>query len=654
MCGIFGQYCPSGTPDPGLIERMARRLAHRGPDGHGIYHEGPLAFGAGRLAIIDLSAPAGPILNEDGSIAIVYNGEVYNYRSLRAELEAAGHHFTTHTDTEVILHGYEQWGTDVLERLCGMFALCIRDVRAELLLLARDRLGKKPLYYTWHAGEFLFASEVKALFEQPGLRRAVNMDALPYYLTLGHVPAPWTLFEGIEKLAPGEMMVVTPEGQYKSFYWMPQVAPDTAIPYDTAVQDTRTLIEQAVDLRMISDVPVGAFLSGGIDSSTVVALMGRLTGHPVRTFTVGFDFDPGSSSDAKFNVDQRYAAQMAAALGTDHREITIRRDAPLDVLLPQLIYQMDEPVVQPAIIQTVFVSALARQNGVPVLLSGDGADELYAGYPHDRADRLLGRYLALPGLLRRGLLDPLFARMPARFDALRRLAEKSRHSDPVSRYLGWQQLVDHATLAALAPGHTPEQAVAPLLGALLAAPQTPDFPDRMAYTRLRLWLAEDSNMRVDKMAMFMSVEARAPFEDHRLVEYAHRLPFAYRMRGRRSKAVLKDAAADLLPPAALQRPKWGFFQPSSSWLRTLLKPLVDAQLAPERVEAAGVFDPQVVARLVQEHTVQDQYRLWPLWLALTFQVWHALYIEQSLDPGRALTPADLYSGRFVRVAGNST
>ncbi len=640
MCGIYGHLNPGGA-DPALIERMARCLDHRGPDGYGVYHDDSMAFGAGRLAIIDLVAPSGPIFNEDRSVAVVFNGEIYNYRTLRAELEALGHHFATRTDTEVIVHGYESWGAGVIARLHGMFALCLWD--GERLLLARDRLGKKPLYYTQIGDEFLFASEIKALFERPGLRRAVNPDALICYLTMGHVPPPQTMFAGIEKVAPGEILLVSRESLRKERYWQPVVDTTQPMDYADAVQQVRALLTEAVEKRLMSDVPIGAFLSGGIDSTAVVALMSRALGQPVETFTVGFDFGEDAKNEAKFNVDARYATMAAQHLRTHHHAITLKQDESLCELFPHLIYAMDEPVMQPNIVQTAYMAALARANGVPVLLTGDGSDELFQGYSFFRADYTVDRYLRIPGLLRQSLLTPLLERSGHK--KLRRLAERSRETDLTRRYLSWYDMMKVDELGGLlcqSPNHAYETVNA-ILRPFLAYPRTDYFADRIAYTRMSLWLAEESNMRVDKISMAMSIEARAPFLDHQLVELALRMPIQHKLRNGDFKVVLKDAVTDLIPSEILQRPKWGFAPPSSDWLRTVLRPLVDTYLSPDYVASAGFFRPEVVASMVDEHMSKRGYELWSLWMLLVFHLWHALYIDQALQLRDKITPAALLS-----------
>lgn len=654
MCGIFGHYCPTG-PSLELVERMALALTHRGPDGYSVRVAGGLAFGAGRLAIIDLDAPAGPLFNEDGKIAVIFNGEIYNYKALRKELEGHGHVFATRTDTEVIVHGYEQWGVDVLDHLRGMFALGIWDVERERLLLARDRMGEKPLYYTeFENGEILFASEIKALFEHSRLRRAVHTEMLPHYLVLGYVPPPHTMFAGIRKLAAGERLILDRGVLRVERYWTPVLDATGAPPYNESVVELRAALFDAVEAQMVSDVPIGAFLSGGMDSTAVVAIMQRVSGAPVRTFTVGFEAEPNSKADIKFNVDARYAALVSAELGTQHHLIRIRQDETLSALLPHLIYALDEPISIPTIVQTAYVAALARMHNVPVMLTGEAGDELFLGYNHYRLDRVIDRYLRLPALLRNHVLNPLFMRLPSpQFDRFRKLARKAQAADPPTRYLEWLRLVEPQRLPELLADPTPGKnglaAIHATLMPYLEAPHTRHFADRVAYTGLRLPLPENGNMRVDKMCMAMSIEARSPLQDYRLVEFALRLPLHYKLRNGDSKKIFKDAASDLIPEAVRNRPKWGFTPPASEWLRTALRPLVERVLSPQRVEAAGFFQPEAVQRIVKAHIEAGEYELQTVWSLLVFHLWHALYIDRSLTLDHKLTPADLYHPNAARV-----
>lgn len=644
MCGIFGHYTLNGA-NPALIERMAKRLAHRGPDGYGLHHTERLAFGAGRLAIIDLSAPAGPVFNEDRSISVVFNGEIYNYRGLRSELERFGHYFRTATDTEILVHGYEQWGTGVIERLRGMFAFCLYDTPGERLILARDRGGEKPLYYAFLYDEFIFASEIKALFEHPDMPRCVNAEALPVYLSLGYVPPPQTMFGGIEKLASGEMMIVE-RGKMvqRRRYWQPAMDTTSShASYSETVQNVREAIMEAVQTRMISDVPIGAFLSGGLDSSAVVALMAEATPHPVRTFTVGFDFGNDAENDRKFNVDSRYAQLAANYFKTEHHNITIKVDERLTSLLPRLVYHMDEPVSQQSIIQTAYVAAWARQAGVPVLLSGDAGDELFAGYTHYRADRMLERYQMIPRILREGFMTPLLGR----FERTQKIAEKSRISDPTKRYLAWMRMIDPDRLPEIvcdkALAEHANELIALHLNPFLAAPKTRHFADRIAYTSYNLWIPEDSNMRMDKMSMAMSIEARAPLEDHPLTDLAFSIPLEYKLRKGDFKRVFKDSIRDLIPKSILERPKWGFAPPTSEWLRTVFKPLVDRHLSKEKLLAGGYFEPSAIRNLIDSHHDKRSYELWTIWPLLIFQLWHSIYIEGDLTAA-PLSPSELFIG----------
>jgi asparagine synthase (glutamine-hydrolysing) len=636
MCGIFGHFAPDGTADPERVRRMAVLLAHRGPDGFDVHHDPAqpiVSIGAGRLAIIDLSAPPGALYSEDRRVVVVFNGEIYNHRALRAELERAGHTFATRTDTEVIVHGYEEWGTGVLARLEGMFAIGIWDAAREVLLLARDRMGEKPLYYApLPDGGLVFASEIKALFAHPDVPRAVNRAVLPEVLVLGITAPPDTLFAGIHKLAPAEWMRVSAHERTIARFWEPRYDTADAPPYPEAVRLLRSTLERAVERQMMSDVPIGAFLSGGVDSSAVVGMMRAHSPYAVQTFTVGFDFPAGSEADRKFNVDVRYAAEVAHAFGTSHHVITLKQDRQITHMLPALIYALDEPIVMPTIVQTVYVAGLARAHGVKVLLSGEGSDESFFGYTHYRAEQTLSRYMALPALLRRGLLDPLLARIP--FEALQTLARKAGRTTPEARYLEWLRRVDHDRAAELLVGgsvNASENALARILRPWLNAPGARDSVQQVAWADARLVLAENMNMRVDKMCMAVSVEARAPFQDTAVVDLAYRLPTSYKLGGD-FKRVLKDALRGLVPEAALTRPKWGFNPPASGWLRGLLRPLVESMLSRDQVERAGLFEWRAVERVVQAHLHEGRYEMWSVWALLSVQLWHALYIDQSLSP----------------------
>ncbi|MEP7294394.1 MAG: asparagine synthase (glutamine-hydrolyzing), partial [Chloroflexota bacterium] len=531
--------------------------------------------------------------------------------------------------------------------LRGMFGVGIWDEPHQRLLIARDRLGEKPLYYASLGDELIFASEAKALFEHPGLRRAVNHDALPSFLLLGYVPPPQTMFAGIEKLSPGEVLLLERGQIRKALYWQPVMDASHPPDYPEAVKQVRAALLETVEMQMMSDVPIGAFLSGGVDSTAIVALMQRLSSKPVQTFTVGFDSPPGSVEDTKFNVDLRYAAGAAKAIGTEHHVITLKQDHSLVALLPHLVYALDEPLSMPTIVQTAYVAALARLNGVPVLLSGEAGDELFLGYNHYALDRVVERYQRLPALLRSSLLTPLMERLPS--DGLRKLARKSRQTEPAGRYLEWLRRVEPERIAVLlstvSRGTDPSGygELNTQLAAVLGEPRSPHFADRLAYADLRLALAENMNLRVDKMSMAMSVESRAPLQDYKLAELALRLPLSYKLRNGESKAVFRDAIRDLIPADVLKRPKWGFNPPASDWLRTCLRPLVEQTLTPERVAEVGIFRPEAISGIIQAHIVEHKYEMWSLWTALVFHLWHGLYIDGSITLDHTLTAGELYN-----------
>jgi asparagine synthase (glutamine-hydrolysing) len=642
MCGIYGHFARERA-NSALVEAMGACLKHRGPDGQSMYCEDRLAFGATRLAIIDLSAPPGVIFNEDRSVAVVFNGEIYNYRALRAELEQRGHRFATRTDTEVLVHGYEEWHIGLLDRLRGMFAFAIWD--GAQLFLARDRLGEKPLYYAEWSGDFYFASELKALLRSPQAARRLDQQALLCYMTLGYAPPPLTLFEDIRKLGAGEYLLVTAQGMRKGRYWQARADSERRpMVYTRAVQHIRQALEEAVANCLISDVPVGVFLSGGLDSSIVTTLAVRQLGAQLHTFTVGYDFPAGSENDLKFNVDVRYAELLAKQLGTQHHVIRIAQ-ARLAQLLPRLVYSADEPIGQPALIQVAHVAALARQYGVPVLLSGEASDELFFGYSYYRSDYRLAQYLKLPALLRRGLLDPLFERLPARFRALHNLARRAQLTDPIARCLTWTQLTSPEQYGGLlrdgqGDGALHQQSLAALLAPWRMAARAASFTARIAYVDLSLNMAESINLRLDRLSMALSIEARSPFQDHLLAELALSLPLSYKLGERRTKIVLRDAVRKLLPEAILRRPKWGFFPPISKWLRSALRPLVARFLAPENVAAVGIFKPEAVQEVVEAHYAQRRYEMWTIWSLLTFHIWHALFVSETLTAPERLTFSD--------------
>jgi asparagine synthase (glutamine-hydrolysing) len=649
MCGICGILNGDGQPAPrAALAAMTRAIAHRGPDSDGFYYDDAAGIGLGfrRLAIIDLTTGDQPIFSEDRQTVTVFNGEIYNYQILRRELQAQGHQFSSQTDTEVLVHGYESWGLGLLERLKGMYAFALWDSVQSRLLLVRDRLGEKPLYYAQWGQTLVFGSEVKALLQHPAAQRRLNHTVLAEYLTLGYVIPPNTLFEGIHKLPPGAFVSLTPDGPLQpQQYWQPRTAGTDSQSQADLIPQLRQKVQQSVEERLMSDVPLGTFLSGGVDSSAVTAFTGQATGQPVQAFTVGFDFAAGSQGDQKFNVDLHYARQAAQALGCHSHEIVLGHADVLAEVLPQLVYALDEPLSETAIMQTIFVCALARAQGVPVLLSGDGADEIFGGYPFFQQATRVELYQRLPSIIRHAL-KPIIGRLP--WAGLQKLASKAALNSRAEQFLSWES--HHRQPAALMLDSSCAQAgIAGLQGRLndlLSPLQSPHLADHSAYAKLCLWLAEDSNMRVDKMAMWMSIEPRAPFQDHELVDLGLSIPLAYKLPNG-GKGILKSALAEVLPPAILNRPKWGFNPPMSDWLRGPLKPLLTEYLSADRLQANGL-QAAPIQQMLTDHWERKGYYLNELWSLLMLQLWSALYIHQDLPVPTRWTPADFVASADIR------
>jgi asparagine synthase (glutamine-hydrolysing) len=629
MCGICGVRTFDGSPvEADVLRHMRDVMTHRGPDEEGLYLNDTVGFGHRRLSIIDLKTGRQPIHNEDETVWIVFNGEIYNHQEIRKRLESRGHRYYTQSDTETIVHAYEEYGTDCVKEFNGMFAFAIWDSRTETLFMARDRLGQKPLYYTFDDRRLVFASEIKSILRYPGIERRVDMEALSLYLTFLYVPAPWTMFQGIRKLPPASLLVCHNGEIRVEEYWDVSYHPVKRSLAGTQ-RELRERVVKAVGRRLISDVPLGAFLSGGVDSSLVVAVMSRLMGRPVDTYSVGFDENVGGS--AKFNVDYYHAQLVSQHLGTNHHEVMVSTADNLPALFARLVWGMDEPLCNPIIIATYLVSRLAKQT-VTVTLSGDGSDELFGGYTRYVSDKIVDWYRLIPVMLRRGLLDPLIRHgLPS--GRLRSLSEKAVLPLNAERYLTWWMQFDEDDKHRL---FTPEAwiGVDPLLPASVVETYldrvgSDSFQDRLAYTDLKMWIAEESNMRVDKMSMLASLETRAPFLDHELVEFAATVPFSRKVKRMTSKYILKQTFADLLPQEVVRRPKWGFFSPASSWLRTGLKNLTVQLLSAPCLAEAGLFQVDYVEEMVQRHIRKEVYNLNKVWALLTFQLWYEIYITQN-------------------------
>ena len=606
-----------------LLERMNATLIHRGPDSDGFFIDGRLGLAMRRLAIIDVAGGDQPIGNEDGSIQVVYNGEIYNYRALRVELEKCGHRFTTNSDTEVIVHGYEQWGDAMLPRFNGMFALALWDAARQRLLLARDRMGKKPLYWHYSARGLVFGSEAKAVLAAPWIERHIDPVALHHYLTLQYTPDPLTIYQGLQQLPAAHQLVVEADRPPQiTRWWQLDFEPKWTLPETDVLERARALLSAAVERRLMSEVPLGAFLSGGLDSSIVVALMAERLREPVKTFSIGFEEQAYSET--------KYARLIAARYHTDHHEFIFR---PVDLVrvIEGVIAAADEPFADPAALPLYELARQTRRH-VTVALSGDGGDETLAGYRRYVYDGLLRPYAALPHWLTQRAVPALIrwlpdtARLPedrSPITALKRLGQFSAVT-PKASLARWGSYFSHADKLGLYTDRWRDELKTIDTADVLAAA----YDDAHARTRLDrtlhadhvTYLAGDLLPKTDRMAMAHSVEARAPFLDAEWVEWTARLPGRYKARGLKTKWLLSAAFADKLPPEILARGKQGFSVPIGLWLRRELREWAHERLIGNRALAEW-FKPMAVQRLLIDHDSGRMNRAKQLWALLMLAVW---------------------------------
>jgi asparagine synthase (glutamine-hydrolysing) len=637
MCGIVGKVYldPNRPVEPEIIERMKLCIVHRGPDDHGTFIQKNVGFGFQRLAIIDLETGHQPMTNEDGTVVIVFNGEIYNFLELRKQLLACGHKFKTRSDTEVILHGYEEWGSDVTTRLRGMFAFAIFDTKTQTLFLARDRAGKKPLYYAivepgTPREAFIFASELKSLLAEPALPRDVDLVALGHYLTYQYVPHPWSIFEHAKKVEPASW-VQWRNGQLKQErYWMLRYEPKANITLDEAVDQGAALIDEAVKIRLMSEVPLGCFLSGGVDSSTVVAFMRRHISGRLRTFSIGFE-------EEKFN-ELPYAREVAKLFETDHQEMIVRPDA-LECVA-RLAWHFDEPFADSSAIPTYYLAKMTRQH-VTVALNGDGGDESFAGYVRYLGFPALRAYERIPAMVRRALAAPLnvafrvfsssaklelwnyvnrvslmpfesrYVQMMVIFrDYQKRELFLKRHQDKVHGPIADSEFLTEATM---------------LNGPAVAA------IDRMMFADVMLYLPGALLPKVDRTTMAVSLEGRSPLLDHILMEWTARLPAEIKFPNGQLKFLLKRIARRFFTDEFLNRPKQGFGVPIGLWFRTTLRDLLHDFLLSERARNRGYFEPLYVRRIVDQHMRGAQNHAHRLWTLLMFEAWARTFLDRS-DP----------------------
>jgi len=621
MCGICGEfYCqPPGKADPGKIRKMSSRLVHRGPDQDGFYlsPDQRLAFGHRRLKVIDLATGDQPMKNEDGSIIIVFNGEIYNFLELRSGLSAQGHQFRTRSDTEVILHLYEQEGVEGFSRLAGMFAFAIWDDKNKKLILARDPVGIKPLFYFLDSSRILFASELRALVSGIGKLPELSQEAIFNYLLLQYVPGPETIFTGVKKLEPGTYLMADSNGVRLGRFinLFPEAAEKKESDQARAIEEIRTLLAESVRSQLIADVPLGAFLSGGIDSSTIVSLMKQIKGEGVKTFSVDFSALGGAEE-----VNETFWSKFASEyFHTDHHQLRVSGEDAIQCL-DQVIEHLDEPIADPACIPTYLISKLARSE-VTVVLSGEGADELFGGYLRYRLERLtafLG-WFAFPPALR--LLEKMISGLPDTGrvrKALRAMQEKS----DVERHLLWASVFPPGQIQELLAGKEPFfEKLSEKFRAYFEGES--GHLNQILRADFCAWLRDDLLVKVDRMSMAHSLEARVPYLDHRLAQAVFGLPGAWKIGFFTGKKIFKKSVPGLIPDSIIARKKAGFTLPLGKWFREELSGLLQERLSESELKQSGLFDPGSVEKLVSQHLSGNEDHGLELYSILLLQLWRA-------------------------------
>jgi len=632
MCGIYGilSFNRKEQPSDSVLSAMGGIITHRGPDDFGHYRGRGVGLGMRRLSIIDVSGGHQPISNEDQTVWVVLNGEIYNFQKLREELESKGHRFTTRSDTEVIVHLYEEEGSDFFKRLRGMFGVALWDAKCERLILGRDRIGEKPLYIRRETDRLLFASELKAILQLKDVPRRLNHAALEQYLAVGYVPAPLTLLEGFEKLPPGHYLVAESGRVHIRQYWDVPFGKSEPASEEDWIERIRAKIRETVQMQLVSDVPLGAFLSGGMDSSTIVAVMAGLTGRPVKTYSIGYQ------GEHSYYNELPYANVVAKAFHTDHHEIVVQ--PAVSELLPKLVWHLDEPVADSACLTTYLVSKLARES-VTVILSGVGGDELFGGYRRYLGNSLMRYYRILPKPLRSRWLPALLSRTPqdrhstwkdyARYAAA---FVKSAELDPAARYMGYITIfspqVQEELLRKNEDGF--EDGANRSENALLsyfARCADPDDLNRILYVDLKTSLPDDLLTMTDRMSMAASIECRAPLVDHELVELMSGVPSSLKVRGLTMKYLMKKVVAPWLPPEILARKKRGFGAPIGAWLRKDLQPMVAALLSEEQVRRRGLFHWPIIQRLISNHAEERVDHTDHLLALVMLELWCQIILE---------------------------
>lgn len=625
MCGIVGIVQHRSEIDRPLLERMCNAIRHRGPDDDGYYINGPVGLAMRRLAIIDVKGGQQPIHNQGRTAWIVFNGEIYNYRELRANLEKLGHTFYTNSDTEAIIHAYDRYGTDCPKHLRGMFAFAIWDERSQELFLARDRVGKKPVLYAHVNGQLVFGSEFSALLQHPDIGKDIDFEALNHYLSFMCVPAPLTAYRDIRKLEPGHSLRYC-KGEIRiQRYWQPDFSHKLDINEQEAGERAIEILRDAVKVRLMSEVPLGAFLSGGIDSSAVVALMSEESSTPVKTFSIGFEEQDFS--------ELHHARRVAAHVGADHHEFIVRPDA-LEVL-PILVEHYGEPYADSSAVPTYYVARETRKH-VTVALNGDGGDESFAGYERYAAMRLAETYHRIPAVLRDTVLRQAIELMPSSETERGRVRDVKRFVEAASlpkveRYLRWVSAFDSQAKQDLYTDNfrqeTQAHSAAGIIGPWFARANGSGIVDAALLTDIMTYLPNDLLVKVDIATMANSLEARSPFLDHHVIEFAASLPEKYKLRGLTTKYLLKRVLKKLLPAENLGRRKMGFGVPIGHWFRGKLQPFLRETILSESALKRGLFKPEAVRRLIELHTRSERDYSHQLWTLLMLELWFQRFID---------------------------
>jgi len=626
MCGICGKISFNSKIDEGLIRNMCSTLTHRGPDSEGVYVKGNAGLGHRRLAIIDLSdAGHQPMSNEDGTIWIVLNGEIYNFPELRGNLEKKGHRFKSHTDTEVVLHLYEEKGVECLKDLRGPFAFAVWDNKRERLFIARDRIGKKPLYYHYKNRTLIFASEIKAILKDPEASVEVNKPAITDYLSYGYTPTPETMFKGIMKLPPAHFIVYEKGNIRLEKYWELDFSKKVKLSEKDYCARTMELLEECTKIRLISDVPLGAFLSGGIDSSAVVYMMSKLSSKPVKTFSIGFEEESHS--------ELKYAAIIAKKFNTEHREYIVRPNA--IELLPKLVWLYNEPYADSSALPSYYVSQMTRKE-VTVALNGDGGDEGFGGYERFMAGRYAETLSRTPSFFRRAILNAIrlapesiephnFSRKLKRFMAMAGEPSRVRHYNWVSIFRDFEK--DSLFSDSFKKEYASRRSFY-YLDKVFDECGSKDILDQVMYADIRTNLLDDLIVKMDIATMANSLEGRSPFLDHKMMEFCAAMPSDLKIKGTRLKYILKKALRGILPDEILKRRKMGFGIPVDKWFRVELKNYVYEILMSDKSLGRGYFKKESVKRILDEHIAAKENNGARIWSLLFLELWHREFIDK--------------------------